>query len=355
MNEPIILAVTPRGLELGRRIRLALGQASLIDASGSTREILVKTFRQGRPLVCIMALGIVVRSLGPVLQGKASDPPVVVLDEAGKFVISVLGGHGAGANALATQIAEAINATPVITTASDVLQLPAVDLIGKQWGWKIEREANLKRVAAVVVKGEPVAVYQDAGRCDWWQPFGAWPHHFERLPAWPDTARWRALLAITDRAVPRAPTGLEEHLLVYRPPTLALGVGCRRGVARDEIEECVSALFDRHGLCLSCITVLASAALKKNEPGLIDFAEERRIPFLTYAPDKLSLVGPLPTPSEKVRSKIGVAGVCEPAAMLAAGVRELIVPKTVFRRLTLAVARRRFAEGMTTSGTPITA
>jgi cobalt-precorrin 5A hydrolase len=290
--------------------------------------------------VCVMALGIVVRALGPVLQSKATDPPVIVLDEAGKFVISVVGGHGGGANALALQIAQAIGATPVITTASDALQLPAVDLIGKSWGWKLVGQENLTRVAAAVVKGEPVAVYQDAGRRDWWQSFGAWPHHFERVASWPEANRWNALLAISDRVLPALPAGLEGRTLVYRPPTLVLGIGCRRGVTREEIEECVAALFDRHGLSQSCITAAASAALKKNELGLIDFAEERQIPLLTYTADKLALIKPLPTPSEQVRTKIGVAGVCEPAALLAAGARELLVTKTVFRRVTLAVARR---------------
>lgn len=343
MTDVVILALTPRGMELGRRIRQALGAGSVVDAAGSTRELLQKNFNQGRSLVCIMALGIVVRTLAPVLQNKETDSAVVVLDEAGKFVISVLGGHAGGANRLATEIASAIGATAVITTASDVLQVPAVDLIGRQWGWKIERRENLTRVAAAVVQGQPVAVYQDAGRRDWWQPFGPWPHHFERLTAWPTKTSSTALLVISDRVVPQPPADLEQATLVYRPPSLTVGVGCRRGVSREEVEGCVNELFAHHRLSPVCITALASATLKKHEQGLVDFAEQREIPFLTYAPDKLAIVGPVPTPSEKVRSKIGIAGVCEPAAMLAAGVRELVVTKTVFRRLTLAVARRPMA------------
>jgi cobalt-precorrin 5A hydrolase len=340
VTDLVILTLTPRGLELARRIRQRLGAGSIVDAAGSTRQVLEKTFSQQRPMVCIMALGIVVRALGPVLQGKESDPPVVVVDEAGKFAISVLGGHAGGANKLATEVAAAVGATPVITTASEVLQIPAVDLIGKAWGWKIENRENLTRVAAAVVQGQPVAVYQDAGRPDWWQSFGSWPHNFERLTAWPTEARWSALLVISDRLLPEVPADLVQRTVIYRPPSLTLGVGSRRGVSPEEVEACLGNLFAQHRLSTACVTALASVSLKKNEQGLIDFAEHRQIPFLTYAPDKLALVGPPPTPSARVRSKIGVAGVCEPAAMLAAGVRELVVTKTIFKRLTLAVARR---------------
>ncbi len=215
-----------------------------------------------------------------------------------------------------------------------------VEQLDRRWGWKIEPNENLERIATVVAEGQPVGVYQDAGRRNWWEPFGGWPHHFERLTALPTQTRWEALLVISDQVLPEPPPELKAKTLVYRPPTLTLGIGCRRGVACEEIEACVARLFARHRLSRTSITALATVTLNKSEEGLIEFAEERQIPFLAYGTDKLALVGPLPTPSERVRSWLGVAGVCEPAAMLAASVKELIVPKTRFRRVSLAVARR---------------
>src|SRR6516162_4426535 len=121
MNDVAIVALTPNGLALGRRLAKSLGRGEVIHVSESARIKLQELFQIGRPLVCIMALGIVVRFLGPCAKDKKTDPPVVVVDEAGQFAISVLGGHEGGANELANQVAQVIGAVPVITTASEVL------------------------------------------------------------------------------------------------------------------------------------------------------------------------------------------------------------------------------------------
>jgi cobalamin biosynthesis protein CbiG len=207
------------------------------------------------------------------------------------------------------------------------------------FGWQLEDDSPLHKVEAAAAKGEPVAVYQDAGRSDWWKPLGAWPHSFERITEWPQRARWRALLAISDRVLPKPPQDLERMTLVFRPPTLTVGIASRRGVTTEEVEECVAALFQKSQLCPSSLTALASLHSRKNEMGLIDFTEERQIPFLTYAPDKLALL-PRGARTEEPRRKLHLADACEPAAMLAAGVRDVVVKKTVFPRMALAVARR---------------
>src|SRR5437016_31821 len=138
MLPPLILALTPRGHELGLRLARGLGRGEVVLSQGPVREVLQDAFTSGRPLVCVMALGIVVRTLAPLLRDKHTDPAVLAVDEAGRFVIPVLGGHVAGANALAHELARAVGAVPVITTASDALGLPAVDLIGRAWDWKVE-------------------------------------------------------------------------------------------------------------------------------------------------------------------------------------------------------------------------
>jgi cobalt-precorrin 5A hydrolase len=185
MPDPLFVALTPRGLELARRLAEGLGRGEVLLPEGALRQTLERCFVSGRPLVCVMALGIVVRILGPLTRDKTTEPAVLVVDEAGRFVIPVLGGHAAGANGLAEALARVIGATPVLTTASDALGLPAVDLIGRDWGWKVEGGEHLTAVSAAVVRGEPVAVWQDAGRRDWWALFGAWPDSFVRLEAWP--------------------------------------------------------------------------------------------------------------------------------------------------------------------------
>jgi cobalt-precorrin 5A hydrolase len=287
-----------------------------------------------------MALGIVVRLLGPLATDKRRDPAVIVVDEAGRFAIPVLGGHGSGANALAGRVAEVLGATAVLTTASDAKALPAVDLIGRELGWRVEREENLTRAAAAVVRGEPVAVYQDAGSGDWWRPFGAWPPHFHRLDRLED---WRAvepsaLLVISDRVEPDDLP--RDRTVVYRPPTLVAGVGCKRGVPEAVIAGWVEGAFRAHGLAIGSLAAIATVSLKADEAGLIAFARSRGVPLLDFRPERLADVPGVERPSERVRSKIGIAGVSEPAALVASGASRLLVPKQAGPGVTVAVARR---------------
>jgi cobalt-precorrin 5A hydrolase len=337
VNDPAVVVLTPNGRALGQRLVRALGRGEVVSAEGDARQTLQELFGAGRPLVCVMALGIVVRLVGPLARHKDADPPVVAVDEAGNFAISVLGGHAAGANALAKEVARALGAVPVITTASDALGLPPVDLIGRDWGWQIERRENLTKVAAAVVRGETIGVYQNAGQRDWWQPFGEWPATFQLIKSWPPVGHWAGLLVISDVWLPALdlwPT------VVYRPRSLVLGTGCRRGVPVEEIEAMFQYVCKTRGFSPLSLGLVATVSLKADEPGLQAFAGRHQVPLVSYPPQELAAVKNLPTPSEKVRGKIGIAGVAEPAAMLAACADWLLMPKYRGERVTMALARR---------------
>jgi cobalt-precorrin 5A hydrolase len=334
VSDPAIICLTPRGCDLARKIAHGLGRGDVIVSAGEVRRPLGESFQAGRSLVCVMALGIVVRIVGPMIGHKKTDPPVVVVDEAGRFAVSVLGGH-AGANDLANQVAAIIGAVPVITTASDVLGLPAVDLIGQSRGWAIENREHLTEVAAAVVQGQPIAVFQEAGSSEWWREFGDWPDTFHRVQAWPQGC-WAAVLMITDRASPDLP----YPVIVYRPRTLVLGVGCRRGVSCAEIEALFQEVCRAHVFSPLSLAIVATVSLKADEPGLLEFAARHQVPLQSYSLEELAGIGDLPTPSERVREKIGIAGVSEPAAMRAAGTRQLLMAKHKNERVTMAVARR---------------
>ncbi len=334
MSEPAIVCLTPRGCELARKIAHGLGRGEVIVSEGEVRRPLADSFRAGRPLVCVMALGIVVRIVGRLLGDKKTDPPVVVVDEAGRFAVSVLGGH-LGANELASEVARITGGVPVITTASDVLGLPAVDLIGQSRGWAIENRQHLTEVAGAVVRGQPIAVYQEAGSPDWWREFGDWPDTFQRVQAWPQGC-WASVLMITDRAAPDLP----YPMIVYRPRTLVLGVGCRRGTRCDEIEALFQEVCRAHVFSPLSLCAIATVSLKADEPGLIEFAARHEVPLQVFSVEELAEMGDIPTPSGRVREKIGLAGVAEPAAMRAAGTRQLLMAKCKSDQVTMAVARR---------------
>ena len=168
------------------------------------------------------------------LKNKDEDPGVLVVDDAGQFVIPVLSGHVGGANAMAETVAALLGATAVLTTASDVGKTIPVDILGRELGWRVEApKLNITRVSAAVVNEEPVALVQEAGSPHWWTRSTPLPmniRRYERLED-VDLARYRAVLWITHRPVEEALwQTLHERLVVYRPP-LAADAGATTGVA----------------------------------------------------------------------------------------------------------------------------
>ncbi len=318
----------------------AIGPAGEFAWSGPLGGLVPEVWGRFESIVAVMALGIVVRLIGPLASDKGRDPAVVVVDDAGRFVISVLGGHRAGANRLAERLARVLGAEAVVTTASDAAGLPAVDLIGRERGWVIERAENLTRVAADVVRRRPVAVWQDAGDRDWYLPFGRWPDHFRRVEGRDEleSVGSSAVLAISDRALPASlPAG---RTLVYRPPTLVAGIGCKRGTSAEAIGAFVAGVMAERGLAENSLAAVATVMLKVDEPGLIAFARSRGLPLVAFPAGQIADHPGIETPSERVRSKVGLAAVAEPSALRAAGASRLLVTKQKGPGITLALARR---------------
>ena len=190
--------------------------------SGPFKDEIGQLFADFDQLVFFVSLGAVVRLIAPHLKTKDEDPGVLVVDDAGQFVIPVLSGHVGGANACAMQIAALLGATAVLTTASDVGKTIAVDILGRELGWKLEcPKINITRVSAAVVNEEQVAVVQEAGSPHWWTrptPLPASIHQFTRFED-VDLSRFKAVLWITHAEVTQERwQQLHERLVVYRPP-----------------------------------------------------------------------------------------------------------------------------------------
>ncbi len=239
MPRVALVAITRHGAEQVARMAARLPRADIVVSdkfagimaelpntvnghSGAFSTQIAALFSRYDQIVFFISLGAVVRLIAPYLKSKAEDPGVLVIDDAGKFVIPVLSGHIGGANAFAEQLASLLNATPVLTTASDVGKTLAVDILGRELGWRVEApKINITRVSAHVVNGEPIAFVQEAGATSWWTRATPIPtniqlfKHFEDV----DLDRYRAVLWVTKREVPQAVwRELEERLVVYRPP-----------------------------------------------------------------------------------------------------------------------------------------
>jgi cobalt-precorrin 5A hydrolase len=289
-------------------------------------------------LVVVLAVGATVRLLAPWLRGKTSDPALVAVDDGGRFAIALLSGHLGGANALAHQVAHAIDATPVVTTASDGAGLPALDLLGAEGGWKVEATSEaLRHASAALVNGQAVGVYQDAGSQSW--QAGGLPSSVRALETLDDSPATdlAVLLVVTDRQVV-APEDV-PWCITYRPPTLVAGVGCSRGATADDIETTIGLALERGGLAHGSLARMATIDRRLNEPGVVECAERLGLPLQGFPAEELANVWPLPSPSEVVHAAVGTYGVCEPAALLASGADHLLVPKVKTARATAAIAR----------------
>ena len=239
-----LVAITRHGLALAGRVVAALPGARLFAPekfaetaeraapgktslyAGKTGDALGGLFAEYDAIVAIVSLGAMIRLMAPYLKSKESDPAVIVLDEAGKFVIPALSGHLGGANALAGRLAKALGATPVLTTASDARETLAVDLLGRELGWTLEATHEaLVNASAAVVNDAPVALVQEAGSPDWWANHangrtGVLPANltlFERIEEL-DPARFAAVLWISQRELPgQYADALAGRCVVYRP------------------------------------------------------------------------------------------------------------------------------------------
>ncbi len=190
--------------------------------TGPFREQIASLFSHYDQIVFFVSLGAVVRLVAPFLKSKDEDPGIIVVDDAAQFVIPVLSGHVGGANACAEMLADLLQATAVLTTASDVGKTIPVDILGRELGWQLEApKINITRVSAHVVNEEPIAFIQEAGSKNWWTRSTPLPkniHLFEHFDD-VDLSQFKAVLWVTNQDIPTALwQQLDESLVVYRVP-----------------------------------------------------------------------------------------------------------------------------------------
>jgi cobalt-precorrin 5A hydrolase len=339
-----IISLTPVGNTLGRQIAQRIPgavfwvpivcQPNYPEARSFDRfkSVLAEAFLGKHPLVCIMATGIVVRHLAPLLQGKDLDPAVVVVDEAGRFAISLLSGHLGGANELARTLGKLIGATPVITTATDVQGLPALDTLAPRLGLRLENLRAVKEISMALLRGQSVRLVDPESllQSELMDHKGL----FELLPETPDSLQKPGPAVYVGHREYQWPDGW----LRLRPKNLMAGIGCNKGTSVEEILEFLQDTFRRFNLSLQSLHTLATISAKQDEQGLKAAAERLGVNFRWFTKEELQQIE-VPNPSAMVQSHMGVASVCEAAALKAAATKTLLVSKQKSPNVTLAVAQ----------------
>jgi cobalt-precorrin 5A hydrolase len=296
----------------------------------------MELFKSNDALICLFSLGAVVRLISPHLKDKKTDPAVIVIDDKAQFVISALSGHLGGANQLTNDIASQLGATPVITTAADVNKTIPVDLVGKDLGWKIDDDSNITKISAFMVNAEKIAVYQTCGTRNWWQ--NKMPENVSTYPTLEELkkSQSKGYLIISDEQVDD--DEILENAVVYRPPSLVVGIGLHWDTTKEKIMEGLDASLKKFNLNKKSVARIASIKKEKDVIGLDDFAEEMNVPLELYGRDDLAPIK-TPNPSKMVEGYEGTASVSEAAAIKSSG-GNLIVEKQKFPPdLTIAIAR----------------
>jgi len=346
-----VIAITGNGTRLGCKLLSGLTGAELYVSkryagqAGSARHLFEPTelkdliaalWHKFDGFVFIMATGIVVRMVASHLESKQTDPAVVVIDDAGKFAISLLSGHLGGANELAQRCAFICGANPVITTATDTNDLPSFDMLAKDNNLVIENIKSIKVLNSLLLDGKEIGVVDQIGKVR------AWLHGRGKICFYDTfidafTSKAAGLVFVTNQNFPAQTQ--HEKLLVLRPRNLVLGIGCNRNTPLEEIEEFVDTQLRRCFLSLKSVVKIASAEAKSDETGLIAYAEKYGLELVFYPSDDLNQV-PVPTePSQYVMAAIGAKGVAEPAAVLASSGGRLLLKKVKSPNVTLAIAQ----------------
>ena len=295
---------------------------------GKPKEALAAAWNEGDALVLFLAAGAAVRLLAPLLKDKRRDPGVVCVDDAGRFAVALVGGHAGGANELAERVADALGAVAVVTTASDSLHVPALDSLGEKLGFKVEEGSDLAAVGAALISGEKVQLMSERR----W-PIGPLPENVASVQASTSLGELEGpSILITDQLLPDAP----RPSVVYRPPSLVVGVGCSRGASAAEILGLLESALREAGLSQKSVASLSSIDVKSDEAGLLEAAQALSVPLSFYTAEKLAAVE-VPNPSPVVVGAVGTPSVAE-AAVFAAGA-QLLLEKRKSRNATVAIGR----------------
>ncbi|MEW6081716.1 MAG: cobalt-precorrin 5A hydrolase [Bacillota bacterium] len=346
-----LLPVTRRGTDLALTLGLRLASASrvvthyvpcrfgvrgtspneAIPFDGQISAVAPRVFREHHEIIFVGAAGIAMRVFGPLVRDKTKDPAVVVVDERGTFVVSLLSGHLGGANSLAREVAGITGGQPVITTASDLAGLPALDVLAAQIGMTWEPPRGFTKVMSRLISGDRVTFRADPRFLRSSEPLA---QALPALGAEPEECKPATGLLVAVSGDP------ETRADVYlRPRDLVVGIGCRRGVNQGEILEAVATVLAGARLAMARVKALATIDAKAGEAGLIEAASRLGVPLLLINQERLRAFDGSYRPSTFVEARMGVGGVCQPAAMAAALEPVLLVEKQRINRVTVAVAR----------------
>ena len=330
-----IISVSNKGQELAYELKEILDSDSTIIKCDlyhkDVKNHFPILFYEYDAIIAIMASGILIRSIAPLVESKLSDPAVVNIDDNGKFVISTLSGHLGGANDLAIKISKLINATPVITTSTDVNNKLGIDVLARDLYLSIDKPEEILFFNKSILDGCEISLTVN--------PNKNFEYLFEYLSN--NDNELNVSIYYSSKVNPdEILVSFDEHELILKEKRIVVGIGCRRDKEYEKIHEGFMKTLNELKILPSRVNLLASAEIKKDEKGILELSEKMDIPVEFVEIDKLKLFESNDvSKSEFVYSKFGIYGVCEPSALIMAGFgSKLIYKKTSYDGVTISVA-----------------
>ena len=292
---------------------------SISSVDSSIREWTAERFLQGNGLIFVGSMGIAVRCIAPYIESKSTDPAVVVVDEKGRYVISVLSGHIGGANQLAQTVADLIGAVPVITTATDLNKVFSVDSWAKKSGYYIVNPEKIKNISAKLLKGNEVGLYSE-------------------FPIRSSLPKGVVLDNLLDDGivVSLKPKSIFKNTLMLIPKSYVLGVGCRKNMSSRLFEQTVMDSLEENAIPIELVMTIASIDVKSKEKAILDFACKYGLRTEFFTAEQLKLAEGSFDHSNFVEKTVGVGNVCERACSIVG--RRMVVQKQMLGGITLAAS-----------------
>lgn len=317
--------LTPQGKELAQRLQTHFG--GVVEPKEDFAKTVRRDFDQYDALVFIMATGIVVRTIAPLLKSKASDPAVVVLDQQGRHVISLLSGHLGGANDLTRKIAAEIGAPPVITTATDVQGVPAFDEIAKRNRLVIENLGTLKYISGALLEGKTVELYTDIPLSD---PCTHPQLCLTKKPSGKFT------VVVSDRIFLE---NKDVKVLYLRPKSLVIGIGCKKNTETKHLKACLTEFMQSYKLSPLSVAKIATIGLKQDEEAIIKLCEKLKVELEIVSDEEIKSCDYPFSSSEFVMRTTGLKSVAEACSYLASNCGTVLTGKVKYSGVTIAACR----------------
>ena len=346
-----ILSITNNGRELALRIKEIMKDVDVFFIKKDTdykndeitvvnkglKEFIPQIFDKYDYLVFIMATGIVVRTIAPLVVSKFSDPAILVMDEKGNNIISLLSGHMGGANEMTLYMSDLINSHPVITTATDVNKKSSLDMIAKKLNGHIDDfRDNVLKINSMLVNNEEVHLYIDGN-------YKINHNGFTLYDEKTDLDKVRNLVVVTNKKdinemLNKNIENLNEKIIKVTPKDIVIGVGCKKNTDSDHMKNSLIKFLKEYNIDINSVKEIGSIEIKKDEKAIIDLAKFLDVKFKTFSVEEISKVDYLYEKSYWVKKNVGVYSVSDPVAHLLSEGR-VIINKQKYDGITFSIGR----------------